>query len=95
MAKRATPVVNITDPLFPDQWHLKNTGQMGGTPGQDINVTAVWNLVCFLLFFPFFFSVYSTCFLCIIDLFAFFFTYFCNLHFLGLHWSWRAHSDRR
>lgn len=43
MAKRAA-AVNITDPLFPNQWHLKNTGQNGGTPGQDINVTAVWNL---------------------------------------------------
>jgi kexin len=37
--KRATP----NDPLFPDQWHLKNTGQEGGTAGEDANVTSVWD----------------------------------------------------
>ena len=31
------------DPLFEFQWHLLNTGQSGGTPGIDINVTEVWN----------------------------------------------------
>jgi kexin len=31
------------DPLFTDQWHLKNTGQAGGTAGEDVNVTPVWN----------------------------------------------------
>ncbi|MEQ2009331.1 MAG: S8 family serine peptidase [Limisphaerales bacterium] len=31
------------DPLFTNQWHLLNTGQNGGTPGADINVTNVWN----------------------------------------------------
>lgn len=31
------------DPLFPEQWHLKNTGQNGGTPGIDVNVTGVWS----------------------------------------------------
>jgi Ca2+-binding RTX toxin-like protein len=30
------------DPLFPLAWHLLNTGQKGGTPGMDINVTPVW-----------------------------------------------------
>lgn len=30
------------DPLFSDQWHLDNTGQQGGTVGQDINVDTVW-----------------------------------------------------
>ncbi len=30
------------DPLFADQWHLKNTGQKGGTVGEDINVEKVW-----------------------------------------------------
>ncbi|HWB11904.1 MAG TPA: Ig-like domain-containing protein [Pirellulales bacterium] len=30
------------DPLFPQQWNLQNTGQTGGTPGADINVTPVW-----------------------------------------------------
>lgn len=31
-----------TDPLFAQQWHLKNTGQSGGTAGEDINVAPVW-----------------------------------------------------
>jgi subtilisin-like proprotein convertase family protein len=39
MFKRFTP----NDPLFTNQWHLLNTGQNGGTPGADINVTNVWN----------------------------------------------------
>ena len=30
------------DPLFSEQWHLKNTGQDGGTAGADINVEPVW-----------------------------------------------------
>lgn len=34
----------ITDPLFPNQWHLNNTGQGGGTAGEDANVTAAWSL---------------------------------------------------
>lgn len=33
------------DPLFPDQWHLKNTGQGGGNPGVDANVSAAWDTV--------------------------------------------------
>ena len=32
-----------TDTLFNQQWHLRNTGQNGGTPGVDINVTTVWD----------------------------------------------------
>lgn len=31
------------DELFPDQWHLVNTGQQGGTAGVDVNVLPVWN----------------------------------------------------
>lgn len=31
------------DPLFPNQWHLQNTGQGGGTAGEDVNVVGVWN----------------------------------------------------
>ena len=31
-----------SDPLFPLQWHLQNTGQSGGTPGIDLNVVKVW-----------------------------------------------------
>ena len=30
------------DPLFSDQWHLNNTGQNGGTIGEDAHVTGVW-----------------------------------------------------
>jgi hypothetical protein len=46
-AETATPVITRyfipSDALFSDQWHLNNTGQLGGTPGIDINVTAVWD----------------------------------------------------
>lgn len=31
------------DTYFGLQWHLKNTGQSGGTAGIDINVTSVWD----------------------------------------------------
>jgi Ca2+-binding RTX toxin-like protein len=31
------------DPLFPDQWHLRNTGQTGGTVGADANVELAWD----------------------------------------------------
>ncbi|MCX7790616.1 MAG: S8 family serine peptidase, partial [Chloroflexaceae bacterium] len=33
------------DPLFPDQWHLRNTGSGGGTAGIDLNVTNWWDWV--------------------------------------------------
>lgn len=32
-----------TDPLYTDQWHLFNSGQTGGTSGEDANVVPVWN----------------------------------------------------
>ncbi|MFS0513309.1 S8 family serine peptidase, partial [Nostoc sp. UIC 10607] len=32
-----------TDPLFPYQWYLYNNGQLGGTPGMDLNVVNVWD----------------------------------------------------
>jgi len=32
------------DPLYPFQWHLKNTGNFGGIAGRDSNVEPVWNL---------------------------------------------------
>ncbi|MEN8239768.1 MAG: S8 family serine peptidase [Actinomycetota bacterium] len=32
----------LDDPLFPDQWGFKNTGQSGGTPGADIDAEAAW-----------------------------------------------------
>ena len=34
MSKRALP----DDTLFADQWHLMNTGQGGGTSGEDVNI---------------------------------------------------------
>lgn len=30
------------DTLFPNQWHLNNTGQGGGTSGADVNATNAW-----------------------------------------------------
>ena len=44
----ANPVLP-NDPLFPDQWHLRNTGQQGrtgvaGLVGEDLNVARAWNL---------------------------------------------------
>lgn len=30
------------DPLFSEQWHLRNTGQSGGTVGLDVRITNVW-----------------------------------------------------
>ena len=38
MAYTGTP----NDPLFNQQWHLQNTGQTGGTPGEDANVLTAW-----------------------------------------------------
>lgn len=35
--------VPTNDPLYGDQWHLKNTGQGGGTAGEDANVEPVWS----------------------------------------------------
>jgi len=32
-----------SDPLYSNQWHLNNTGQSGGTAGQDANVVPAWN----------------------------------------------------
>jgi subtilisin family serine protease len=32
------------DPLFAQQWALENTGRSGGTPGDDIDAAAAWNL---------------------------------------------------
>ena len=33
------------DPSFSSQWHLQNTGQGSGTPGEDANVTGAWDSV--------------------------------------------------
>lgn len=32
-----------TDPLFPMQWYLRNTGQNGGKVRLDLNVQAAWD----------------------------------------------------
>jgi uncharacterized repeat protein (TIGR01451 family) len=32
------------DTLFPQQWHLRNTGQNGAVAGIDANVTSVWDI---------------------------------------------------
>ena len=37
--KKAAP----NDPLYPRQWHLKNTGQPQGIVGFDVNVEPVWD----------------------------------------------------
>ena len=37
------PVAVIADPLFSQQWHLENTGQGGGTAGEDARVVGAWN----------------------------------------------------
>ena len=36
--KKAAP----NDPLYPQQWHLKNTGQGQGVAGVDVNIEPVW-----------------------------------------------------
>ena len=33
-----------SDPDFPQQWSLMNTGQNGGTPGADIHATQAWDI---------------------------------------------------
>src|SRR6187200_2062268 len=37
------PFYMPSDGMVSSQWHLKNTGQTGGTAGIDINVTGVWD----------------------------------------------------
>lgn len=38
-----TPRLIPNDTKFSDQWHLRNTGQGGGTAGEDVNITGAWN----------------------------------------------------
>lgn len=33
------------DTKFSDQWHLRNTGQGGGSSGEDVNITGAWDSV--------------------------------------------------
>lgn len=37
------PQAAPTDPYYAAQWHLQNTGQAGGTAGNDINVLPAWD----------------------------------------------------
>lgn len=37
------PLLSGTDPLLADQWHLRNTGQNGGTPGEDLHAIDAWS----------------------------------------------------
>ena len=39
---KAEPDVNH-DTLYPNQWHLSNSGQGGGCPGEDVNIEPVWD----------------------------------------------------
>ncbi len=34
-----------TDPLYPDQWHLNNTGQSGGALDADVNASEAWDRI--------------------------------------------------
>jgi subtilisin-like proprotein convertase family protein len=43
IARQEVPRFIPNDPLFANQWHLRNTGQTFGTPGADANVTPVWD----------------------------------------------------
>ncbi len=38
------PIEKTTDPLYSDQYYLKNTGQCGGTAGIDINAPEAWSI---------------------------------------------------
>ena len=38
------PGVFPNDEYFPEQWHLQNTGQSGGTPGADIRAPEAWEI---------------------------------------------------
>lgn len=37
-------VGSISDPLFNEQWYLKNTGQNGGVVGMDIDISKAWEI---------------------------------------------------
>ena len=37
-----SPLLTGADPLLADQWHLQNTGQNGGTPGEDTRARLAW-----------------------------------------------------
>ena len=39
-----SPVLTGPDPLLGDQWHLTNTGQNRGTPGEDLRAAGAWSV---------------------------------------------------
>ncbi len=43
LARQAQKKFVPNDTYFTQQWHLRNTGQNGGTAGVDVNVTNVWD----------------------------------------------------
>jgi subtilisin family serine protease len=43
-ALTAAPELTGADPLLPQQWHLRNAGQSGGTPGEDLRAFDAWTL---------------------------------------------------
>ena len=46
VVKTCAPVTSPGDPLYSDQWHLKNLGLPTGTAGEDANVESVWSEFC-------------------------------------------------
>jgi subtilisin family serine protease len=49
LSEKPEPVQHVltdppNDPRFPEQWHYRNTGQTGGTPGADIRLIQAWAL---------------------------------------------------
>ncbi len=47
MEKWQTPRFTPNDPIYSDQWHLRNTGSNsggGGVSGEDVNVVGAWTL---------------------------------------------------
>jgi subtilisin-like proprotein convertase family protein/subtilisin family serine protease len=43
LRRKKTSRFNPTDPLFKNQWHLKNLAQLGGIAGIDLNLSTAWN----------------------------------------------------
>lgn len=47
MQQKAEPLEHkaiFNDPMFEDQWHLRNIGQFGGKPGVDANLMGAWDM---------------------------------------------------
>lgn len=43
-SNQVTPSWVPNDPQFGSQWHYRNTGQAGGTPGADISLVEAWDI---------------------------------------------------